>query len=472
MEQNKKTRLLLLSVSSTSFFYEQLVLPFGLVSLGSYVDGPDYEIKGIEMNRPAHKVLQRYLNVDEEVMSRIVDFSPDIVAMSTYSSNMYNVLFWTKTIKQRLPDAFIVIGGNHASYMAQESLEYCSGLDAVIKFEGEIPFKALCEKIASGSRDFSDVPNMVYRDNGRIVENEYITYMRDLDSLPILNRSYFGEQDDSDLSHADVISARGCTANCTFCNCNHYWSKTHRTRSIQSVIKEIETLKKKYPLKSIRFRDETLTLRKKYCIEVCNAIIGAHLNDIKYQAHSRLDGLDEEVIKELSMAGFEQLFIGVESGSKDVLKRLKKGINLSKLETIIPLLREYNIRFRLSFMSSTPKETFQETLETVKLIKKLKLSRDEYYIGVGVDIYPGTFECERFLKIHPDYKWLGKDYDNFKGRYFALKDVAGNILHPKYREYSLAKTAVIFFLLSPEYFMQKLYALCVKKIKSVFKIKS
>lgn len=466
--EERKLKILLLSVSSTSFFYEQLVMPFGLVSLGSYVDSPGYEIRGIELNRPAQKVIQRYLKVDEEIMSQVVEFSPDVIAMSTYASNIYNVLFWADAIKERLPQTFVVIGGNHASYMGRECLDKHKGLDAVIRFEGEIPFKMLCEKLACNDLSLADVPNLIYRDGDNIIENDSITYMEDLDALPILNRSFFGDQHaDRDLTHADIISARGCTANCTFCNCNHYWSKTHRTRSIGSVVEEIRVLKAKYPLKSVRFRDETLTLRKKYCIEVCNAIVAANLNDIKYQAHSRLDGLDEEVIKTLAQAGFELLFIGVESGSKKVLKRLKKGINLAKLETIIPLLRKYRIKFRLSFMSSTPEESFWQTLETVKLIKKLKLKRDEYYIGVGIDIYPGTSECERFLQMHPDYEWLGRDYDNFKGKYFASKDVAGNILHPKYREYSVLKSAIIFFLLSPAYFLEKVKSISSKKIKQL-----
>lgn len=470
MAQRKKTRLLLLSVSSTSFFYEQLVIPFGLVSLGSYIDSPDYEIKGIELNQPAQKVVQRYLKVDEEVMSQVVEFTPDVIAMSTYSSNIYNVLFWADAIKARLPQAFIVIGGNHASYISRECLEKCKGLDAVVRFEGEIPFHMLCEKSTNNDRDLSGIPNLTYRDGDGIIENRAITYMEDLNALPILNRSFFSNQDvDGVLSHADIISARGCTANCTFCNCNHYWSKTHRTRSIESVIEELKELKVQHPLKSVRFRDETLTLRKKYCLEICEAIVANNLNGIKYQAHSRLDGLDEEVIKALAGAGFELLFIGVESGSKAVLKRLKKGINLAKLETIIPLLRKYGIGFRLSFMSSTPGESFWETLQTIRLIKRLKLKREEYYIGVGIDIYPGTTECERFLEKHPDYQWLSKDYNKFQGKYFASKDPAGNILHPKYREYSVVKSAVMFFLLSPDYFFEKLKAVGLKKLKSFLK---
>lgn len=462
-------KILLLSVSSTSFFYEQLVIPFGLVSLGSYIDNENYEIKGVDLNWPAQKIMDRYLKVEDDVVEQILEFEPDVIAMSTYASNMYNVVFWADIIKEKLPDSFIVVGGNHVSYIAKECLGKCKAIDAVIKFEGEIPFKMLCEKLYDKNYDFADIPSFAYRDGDKIVENSQTALMKDLNSLPILNRAYFAEQgSQKKQTHADIVSARGCTAACTFCNCNHYWSKTHRTRTVESVINELKELKQKNSLKTIRFRDESLTLRKSYCLQLCEALVANNIN-LKFQAHSRLDGLDEEVIKALAGAGFELLFIGVESGSKAVLKRLKKGINLSKLETIIPLLRKYGIKFRLSFMSSTPGESFLQTLETVKLIKKLGLNRNEYYVGIGVDIYPGTAEYECFLEINPDYQWLSKDYQ-FKGKYYAVRDRHGNILQPKYKEYGILASAVMFFLLSPAYFLEKAKKISVKKLKGIFKL--
>ena len=129
---SKKLNILLLSVNSLSFFYDQVVIPFGLVSLASYIKNKDYNIKGIDMNTPPEKILNRYLKVDKDLLKEITDFSPDIVAMSSYASNIYNILFWTNIIKKKLPDCFIVIGGNHASYIAKECLEKCPSLDMVV----------------------------------------------------------------------------------------------------------------------------------------------------------------------------------------------------------------------------------------------------------------------------------------------------------------------------------------------------
>jgi len=461
MINSEKLNILLLSVNSTSFFYDQIVIPFGLVSIASYVDNPNYDIKGIELNQPPKKIMQRYLKVDNDILDQIKDFRPDIVAMSTYASNMHNVAFWANTIKDHLPQTFVVVGGNHVSYIAEECLQKSKGIDGVIRFEGEIPFKKLCENLCNKTNDLSDVPNLTYRSNGRIIENHEADLIDDLKLLPVLKRTYFENRRLSSTTHADIISARGCRANCTFCNCNHYWKKTHRVRSVDSVIDEIRKLNKDGRLKSIRFRDESITLNKKHCIELCDKIIQNNIK-LDFQAHSRLDGLDEEVILKLAQAGFRQLFIGVESGSKKVLKRLKKGINIEKLKKIVPMLRKHGIAFRLSFMSATPSETFRETLKTVKLIKSLKLKRDEYYIGIGVDIYPGTEECTRFLEQHPDFEFISKKR-KFTDNYSVATDCYGNIIKPRYRQYGPLKTGLMFFLLSPGYFIDNVIILIKNK---------
>jgi len=457
-------KILLLNVNSTSFFYEQLVIPFGLVSLASYIDDGGYEIKGIEMNSPPEKIKNRYLNVDKEILDEIKEFGPDIVAMSTYASNIYNVLFWATVIKRELPGSIIAIGGNHASYIAKECLEICSAIDIVVRFEGEIAFKLVCEKIKNNDFNFSDVPSITYRVNGEIQENEKIDFIKNIGTLPKLNRTYFESEKgpEGELTHADMISSRGCPFNCTFCNCNHYWSKLYRVRSIDSVVAELCDLKKAYPkLKSVRFRDEAITINKKHCIRLCEAIVRNRIN-IEFQAHSRLDGLDEEVIKVLANAGFKLLFIGMESGSMAVLQRIKKGIDISKAERVVALLRKNGIKFRISFMSSMPQERLRETMETVKLIKRLKLSRDEYYMGSGIQIYPGTQDCQKFYELNPDYRWLTKEY-NFKGKYYGFKDPKGNILFPIYKEFGIIRRSFIFFILSPTYFV----SLVMLKIKNV-----
>lgn len=477
--ENNKLKILLLSVSSESFFYDQMVIPFGLISLASYIENQNYEIRGIEMNNPPQKINQRYLRVDKDLLKEIIDFSPDIVAMSSYASNMYNIIFWANLIKSNLPDCINIVGGNHASYIAYEILKKSPGIDIVVRFEGEIPFKMLSEAIFNRNYDFTNIPSITYRSNGEIKKNPQVELMKDISELPILNREFFKDivKTKEDIYHVDIISARGCPFNCTFCNCNHYWSKRYRVRLIDSVVREIEDLKTNYPnLKSIRIRDESVTINKHRCKMLCDAI-KKNGYDFEFQAHSRLDGLDEEVIQYLSGAGFKLVFIGMESGSQRILNLMNKGIDISRSAEIVPLLRKYGIRFRISFMSETPDEKLKDIKKTIKLIKNLKLSSKthEYYVGTGVAIYPGTADCQKFLKLNPDYEWLTKDY-NFKGKYYATRDREGNIIQPNYLEHSRIQRVLIriYIELSLDpiglirYFKQS-FNFLIKSIKLKFK---
>ena len=417
-------KILLLAVNSSTFFYSQVVIPFGLASLGSYVAEDGHVIHSIEMNTPPERIQQRYLRIDEDLLADIKTFAPDLVAMTAYSANVHNVLFWAETIKTALPRTAIAVGGNHASYIAREILETCPSVDFVVRFEGELGFKALCDKLANGSTSFDEVPNLTFRKDGAIIENPLAAPIMDLDSLPNMNRGFFHDSDSPNFTHVDAITARGCPFNCTFCNCNHYWGKRHRHFSVPRVIEEIRQLKMRYPgLHTIRFRDEAITINRKHCLELTAALVEKDFG-LQYQAHSRLDGLDEEVIANLARAGFNRLYVGLESGSKAMIKRLQKGIHVDRAPEIVRFLRKYNLPVRFSLMAGTPEETLDETMETIDLILSMGLSFDEFYFGWGIQIYPGTRDAETFLEKYPDYRWLQRQ--DLAHGYVQSLDWAGN----------------------------------------------
>ena len=399
-------KALLLSVSSESFFYDQVVVPFGLASLGSYVARDGVELKGLEMNWPPERIAARYLREDPDLLDEIAAFAPDVVAMTAYSGNIHNVLFWADAIKRRVPNGAVIVGGNHASYIAEEIVAERPSVDAVCRFEGEQAFSELCRRVADGARDFGDIPSLVWRRDGAVVVNDLAATIPDLDDLPPLNDGLFETGRPEARVHADLITARGCPFHCTFCNCNHYWGKKYRTFSTDRVVEELRRLKARYPaLETVRFRDESMTISKPRCLELCEKLIAADLG-LRFHAHSRLDGLDADVIPLLARAGFEQLYIGLESGSQAVLERLRKGIRVERVAEVVRLLRENGVAFRVSLILGTPDETLDEAMETVGLVKRHDLTFDEFYFGVGIVIYPGTTDCETFLRRSPDHQWL------------------------------------------------------------------
>lgn len=420
-------RILFLAVSSRIFFYDQVVKPFGLLSIAAAVQDQGHEMLGIEMSGGFEASKRRYLQVDEDLLSQILAFSPDLVAMSSYSTNMHNALFWAGVIKERLPSVRTVVGGNHASYIAREIIEDCAMVDFVVRFEGEAGFRALCAALSEGRDDFSDVPNLTWRRDGQVVENELAPPIMDLDTLnPMPYGLFTDSQAPEEIEHADMITARGCPFRCTFCNCNHFWQKRYRAMSIDRVVRDIRWFKEKYPnLKSIRFRDEAISIRKNHCLELCDALVAENFG-LEYHGHSRLDGLDEEVIAALARAGFKQLFIGLESGSKPILQRIRKDIDIDRAPEMARLCWKHGIQTRFSLIGQIPGESLGDIEKSLQLVKNMQLDFDQFYFNKGLQIYPGTHEGDLFAERYPGYKWLRPQ--ELGDGYIQRRDDRGNPL--------------------------------------------
>ena len=101
----------------------------------------------------------------------------------------------------------------------------------------------------------------------------------------------------------------------------------------------------------------------------------------------RADKLNESFVKKLKKAGTFMVAIGVESASKNILKQIKKNLDLAKIPGAVKLLAKHRILVWGYFMIGFLNETRQEIEETINFAKKLKLHFASFSILVP---YPGT----------------------------------------------------------------------------------
>ncbi len=120
-----------------------------------------------------------------------------------------------------------------------------------------------------------------------------------------------------------VLSGRGCIFRCNFC---YRLDKGFRPRSAQSIIDEIQFLKKEYNIKFITFSDELLMSSKDRTLELCQAFIDADL-DVKWDCNGRLNFADIEVLQKMKDAGCVFVNYGIESLDNDTLRVMHKGLN-------------------------------------------------------------------------------------------------------------------------------------------------
>lgn len=172
----------------------------------------------------------------------------------------------------------------------------------------------------------------------------------------------------------------GCSHNqCTFCSM--YKAKSFRKRDMKEIIEDLHMARERYSyIKRIFLCDgDALCLTNKELLEILDNInklfpecqrvgVYASAKDILRKSKEELRGLAE--------AGLKILYIGVESGSDKILKKIQKDASISEIEEAVEKAEECNMTTSLTFLSGIGgKELWKENaVETGKFISRCKAS--------------------------------------------------------------------------------------------------
>src|ERR1700674_1323024 len=115
-----------------------------------------------------------------------------------------------------------------------------------------------------------------------------------------------------------LLASRGCPEFCTYCP--HRILAGYRARSIANIVDEIERLCDRHRRPYVIFRDPLFSEQRDRCLELCDEIQARGLT-FTFEAETRLDRLDPELLNRLYAAGFRAMSFGVESLDPATLKK-------------------------------------------------------------------------------------------------------------------------------------------------------
>ncbi|MGD9107466.1 MAG: radical SAM protein, partial [Desulfobacterales bacterium] len=178
-----------------------------------------------------------------------------------------------------------------------------------------------------------------------------------------------------------------CPYHCTFC----LWPQSmyghkQRFRSLDNVFFEIHHLIKRYGLKEVNIDDGTFTTKRKRVIEFCRRLRREQIRLI-WTCNGRVDHLDDEMLAEMKKSGCRMIRMGVESGSQDVLDKIKKGLTLKQIEENFRRVKKHGIQALGGFMFGFPYDSRKTIEETIAFAKKLSPDQVQFSINM---CYPGT----------------------------------------------------------------------------------
>jgi radical SAM superfamily enzyme YgiQ (UPF0313 family) len=322
------------------------------------------------------------------IKNTIEKFKPDIVGISTLTGTFKSAMNIAKITKEINKNIVVIVGGVHPTILPDECIK-SDYVDYVVVGEGEFVLLDLLN-----GKKMEEIKGLVYKKNGKIINNERREYISNLDSLPFPEREAHIIPPADPNEYGGVITGRGCVHACTFCASKKLWGRSVRFRSVENVFEEIKTIYDKYKTRFFEFRDDTLTLNIPRAKKLFRMIIDSGIN-IQWTCDTRVDSIDKEVLVLMKRAGCIRVKIGAESGSQRILDKVKKGITIEQIRHAVTLIKEAGLEFTLYLMIGFPTETEEEVQKTLELAKELN---PNYYSLSVLAPYYGTEIYDEFVK--------------------------------------------------------------------------
>ena len=373
------------------------IFPLGLGHLASLLQNHNYNVRIIDSSLEGfHNEFEQenglncYGLSDEAYKKIFLDFQPDLVGVSGLFSSLHNqILRVAQLAKAVNPQIITVCGGPHASAVPERLLND-PDMDYCVVGEGETPLLKLIDCLRTGE-DRTRINGLGFREQGKININRNMEYLSDLDQLPLpawhlsdleeyinigcVQGLRMDGKKKKPLRLIQVTTSRGCPYQCTYCGKSATWGSGIRFMSANRVLEMLEYLLEKYQVERIAFQDDNLTLDQRRAKELFREM-NQRKYPITWEAHNGLafSTLDEEMLDLMKESGCVSFTGAVESGSEEVLKKIKKHVNLERAIELTHYAQSLGIDVRAFYIIGFPGETREQIEATRRHMRRLQAS--------------------------------------------------------------------------------------------------
>jgi len=326
------------------------------------------------------------VKIIEEVFNDIIDFDEevDVVGITIMTQTAIRGYEIANEFKKR--SKIVIFGGIHATVMPKEAIKYG---DAVVIGEAE---NGLWEKV------LNDIKSHNLQEFYKLDEypelTDYVIPRRDL----IKNTS-------GKFGIAPIETGRGCPYKCDFCTVPTSFGTKQRHKSIDLIIKDIETIKEK----TIFFLDDNITINKVFAKELFTRMIPYKKLWVGQASINLVN--DKELMKLAYQSGCRGLLIGFESMTDSGITKYKKTFSTFQENVdAIKTLQHNGIMTMASFVFGLDidnKEVFENTYNFIEKAKPAFLQ------ACSLTPYPGT---EVFERMKLENRILTDDWRQFDAK--------------------------------------------------------
>lgn len=198
--------------------YVPFMVPLGLGSLAAVLEEHCHDVTIMDISVKSWGDYRRLLAGEQH----------DVVGITCMAENYTQALKAARIAREVIPEAKIIIGGVHVSFIYKDCLRENPDIDFVVVGEGEATLVELVDAVANGSGVHA-IRGVAYREGPTAAFTGHRSPLMDLDSLPFLSYSKILPPECLDrVDSIPIITSRGCPHACSFCSTSKFWRKLRR----------------------------------------------------------------------------------------------------------------------------------------------------------------------------------------------------------------------------------------------------
>jgi anaerobic magnesium-protoporphyrin IX monomethyl ester cyclase len=318
---------------------------------------------------------------------------------------------WQITQAARSFGATVIVHGSDASDNAGEYLRH--GARYVLLGEAETTLSELCLALL-GSGETGDITGLVCMNSAGNCElrNRRATKPTPWHCLPNPARDLIDMRPYREgwkASHGyfslNLVASRGCPYRCNWCAKPISGDRFH-VRPPHAVAEEILELTQVYGAEHLWFGDDIFALDRRWAQQFACEIEKRRCA-LPFKIQARADLMAVETVSALKRAGCTEVWMGVESGSQQVLDAMDKGLRVDEVVAARARLQEAGIRACYFLQFGYPGESWREIQQTVSLVRATH--PDDIGVSVSYPLPNTRFYEEVRAELGRKRNWTDSD---------------------------------------------------------------